>query len=109
MAACPSHGLAASAILIGPGVCRGRASTNRSRAGGGRLNLPFDGRLRPGPAEGWALMAAKKAARGNSGKTNGNGANLRFEAKLWLGADLGAANCNHVLPPCRGLQSCRRI
>jgi len=44
-------------------------------------------------------MAAKKAARGNSGKTNGNGANLRFEAKLWLAADLSAANCNHVLPP----------
>jgi len=50
-------------------------------------------------------MAAKKTARGNSGKTNGNGANLRFEAKLSLAADLSAANCNHVLPPCRGLQS----
>ena len=32
-------------------------------------------------------MAAKKATSAKSEKSNGNGANLGFEAKLWLAAD----------------------
>ena len=31
---------------------------------------------------------AKKAARKRAGKSNGNGANLGFEANLWLAAEL---------------------
>jgi len=45
-------------------------------------------------------MGKKKAADG--GKTNGNGANLGFEAKLWLAADklrnnMDAAEYKHVV------------
>jgi type I restriction enzyme M protein len=48
------------------------------------------------------IMAAKKAASGKSGKSNGNGANLGFEAKLWLAADkmrnnMDAAEYKHVV------------
>ena len=47
-------------------------------------------------------MAAKKAASAKSGKSNGNGANLGFEAKLWLAADklrnnMDAAEYKHVV------------
>ena len=47
-------------------------------------------------------MAAKRAASAKTGKSNGNGANLGFEAKLWLAADklrnnMDAAEYKHVV------------
>src|SRR5664279_4537730 len=47
-------------------------------------------------------MGKKKAAAEKSGKANGNGANLGFEAKLWLAADkmrnnMDAAEYKHVV------------
>ncbi len=47
-------------------------------------------------------MAAKKAASAKTNKSNGNGANLGFEAKLWLAADklrnnMDAAEYKHVV------------
>ncbi|MEI8372384.1 MAG: class I SAM-dependent DNA methyltransferase [Planctomycetota bacterium] len=47
-------------------------------------------------------MAAKKASSARASKSNGNGANLGFEAKLWLAADkmrnnMDAAEYKHVV------------
>ena len=46
-------------------------------------------------------MSEKKAATEKPGKANGNGANLGFEAKLWLTADklgnnMDAAEYKHM-------------
>jgi len=47
-------------------------------------------------------MAAKKASSARASKSNVNGANLGFEAKLWLAADkmrnnMDAAEYKHVV------------